>query len=115
MKIALRIALYQLLLAVIAAAIWGVAEGLGSAASGFCGGLISATLTFYAALKVFGTASSDPEAVVMNFYRAEARKWALAVVLFGLAVWLFADNFVPLATTFAGTLTVYWFALLWKS
>jgi hypothetical protein len=28
---------------------------------------------------------------------------------------LFADNFVPLATTFAGTLTVYWFALLWKS
>jgi F0F1-type ATP synthase assembly protein I len=51
----------------------------------------------------------------MTCDRAEARKWALAVVLFGLAVWLFADNFVPLATTFAGTLTVYWFALLWKS
>jgi ATP synthase protein I len=114
MKVATRIALFQLLIAVAGAALWGFFQGWVSAASGFCGGLICAVLTYYTAVKAFGPASSDPQAMVMNFYRAESRKWVLAVVLFGFAAVIFKGVYAPLITTFAVAHVVYWFALLWN-
>jgi len=113
MKTATRIARYQLLVAVVGAALWGYFQGIGSAAPAFCGGVISAALTFYTAVKAMGRAETDPRAMVMNFYRAESRKWVLAMVMFGLAATVFKGNYAPLITTFAATMVIYWFALLW--
>lgn len=90
-------------------------QGFGAAKAAGAGGVIAALLTFYAGLKTFGVSGADATALVRNFYRAQARKFALAVVLFGVAVQLFGNNFAPLIVTFAVTLSVYWFALLWES
>jgi F0F1-type ATP synthase assembly protein I len=115
MKTATQIALLQLLIGGLGAGGWAVNSGLRAGLAAACGGGIAALLTFYTGLKTFGIASENPEVLMRNFYRAQARKLALAVVLFGVAVQLFGNNFAPLITTFAVSLSVYWFALLWKS
>ena len=114
MKTATRIALYQLAMALASALFWSVGRDVESGLAALAGGGISALLTFYTGIVNFGRVSDDPKQQVMNFYRAEARKWALAVVLFGFSAKFRAAHFAPLIITFAATLTVYWFALLWK-
>ncbi len=115
MKTAKRIALQQLFIAVLGAAVWAWIGGIQSGLAAAAGGGIAATLTFYAALKTFGKHSDDPNLVVANFYRAQMRKFALSVVLFAVAVKIFSSNFAPLITTFAVALSVYWWALTWDS
>jgi len=115
MKTANRIALGQLVVGLLGAVLWGGIQGLQAAGPAVAGGVIAATLTFYAALKTFGKHSDDPEQVVANFYRAQWRKFALAAVLFAGAVQIFGSNFAPLITTFAVALLVYWWALTWNS
>lgn len=115
MKIATRIACYQLIIAVSCAVLWGAFGGGREGLAALAGGGIGATLTFYAGLKTFSASCTDAQYAVMNFYRAEVRKLILAVVLFAVAVRLFADVFAPVLVTFALTLPVYWFALLWDS
>ncbi len=114
MKVATRIALFQLLIAVAGAVLWGSFQGWVAAAAGFCGGLICAVLTYYTAVKALGVETSDPRTMVTNLYRAESRKWVLAIVLFGFAIIVFKGSLAPLASTFAVGHIVYWFALLWK-
>lgn len=115
MKTARRIALLQLLIGIMAAGPWIVFHGARAGLAAFCGGGIAALLTFYAGLKTFGVRSDDPNEVMKNFYRAQMRKFLLAVVLFGVAVQIFGNDFAPLITTFAVSLSAYWFALLWNS
>ena len=115
MKTATQIALLQLGIGGLGFVLMLAMQGFSAAMAAGAGGAIGALLTFYTGLKTFGVVSADAEAQVRNFYRAQARKFALAVVLFGVAVQLFGNNFAPLICTFAVTLSVYWFALLWKS
>ncbi|MCX7062454.1 MAG: ATP synthase subunit I [Gammaproteobacteria bacterium] len=115
MNTAHRIALRQLIIGLLGALIWYWIRDFQSGGAAFVGGVIAATLTFYAALKTFGKHSDDPNQVVANFYRAQMRKFALAVVLFAVAVKIFGSNFAPLITTFAVALSVYWWALTWDS
>jgi len=115
MKIATRMARYQLLIAVLCAVLWGLYGGGRVGLAALAGGGIGALLTFYAGLKTFSASGRDAQQVVMNFYRAEVRKIILAAVLFAAAVRLFGDVFVPVVLTFVLTLPVYWFALLWDS
>jgi F0F1-type ATP synthase assembly protein I len=103
------------LIGVLGAGVWIVLHGLRAGLAAACGGGIAALLTTYAGLKTFGVHSDDPNAVMTNFYRAQVRKFLLAVVLFGVAVQFFGNDFAPLITTFAVSLSVYWFALLWNS
>ncbi|WP_293368213.1 ATP synthase subunit I [Nevskia sp.] len=115
MKTANRIALQQLVIGLLGAAFWFWIRDIQAGGSALAGGAIAATLTFYAALKTFGKHSDDPNRVVANFYRAQMRKFALAVVLFVVAVKIFGSNFAPLISTFAVALLVYWWALTWDS
>lgn len=115
MNTAMRIARYQLLIAVFSAIAWGVLGGGREGLAALTGGGIGSLLTFYAGLKTFSGSGRQAQHAVMNFYQAQVRKWILAVVLFAIAVRLFADVFAPVAVTFCLTLPVYWFALLWKS
>ncbi len=115
MKTATRMARYQLLIALVSAAFWLFLEGPREGLAALAGGGIGALLTFYAGLKTFSASAQDAQHAVMNFYKAQVRKLVLAVVLFAVAVRLFADVFVPVVVTFCLTLSVYWFALLWES
>jgi F0F1-type ATP synthase assembly protein I len=115
MKTANRIALTQLGIGLLGAVIWLWIGDIQDGIAATTGGAIAATLTFYAALKTFGKHSDDPATVVGNFYRAQLRKFALAVVLFTVAAKVFGSNFAPLISTFAVALLVYWWALTWDS
>ncbi len=115
MKTATRIALLQGLIGIAAAIVWVKLAGPKSGLAALIGGGIGAVLTIYAATKTFAAPASDARHAVMMFFRAQVRKLLLAVVLFAVAVRFFADVFAPLVTTFALSLTVYWFALLWDT
>lgn len=115
MKTAKRIAAYQILIAIIAAVLWGLFDSPRAGMAALAGGCMSALLTLYAGVKTFATPAADAGRAVMNFYRAEVRKLILAAVLFAVAARFFSDVFAPIVITFALTLTVFWFALLWES
>lgn len=115
MKTATRIALFQLLIAAVSVAIWAWFAGPRAALAALTGGGISVVLTVYTAIRTFAAPAANAKQAVMNFYRAEVRKLILAAVLFAAAVRFFGDVFAPVVTTFALTLSVYWFALLWDT
>lgn len=115
MNTATRIARYQMVIAVICALLWGFLAGGREGLAALAGGGIGSLLTFYAGLKTFSRSGPQAQQVVMNFYRAQVRKWILAAVLFAVAVRLFGDVFAPVLVTFCLTLPVYWFALLWDT
>lgn len=115
MRVAKRIASGQLLVGLAAAAVWGMVAAQQEALAALAGGASSALLSFYAGIKTFGRASDDPRVMLLNFYRAQALKFALAIVLFGAAVVIFGQTFLPFISTFAvATVMVYWFSLLWE-
>lgn len=115
MKTALKIALFQGLLTLAAAIVWGMGQDGRAAAAAATGGGISVVLTLYTGLRTFAVPAASAQQAMMNFYKAEVRKLLLAAALFAVAVKLYGDVFVPVITTFAATLTTYWFALLWKT
>jgi F0F1-type ATP synthase assembly protein I len=114
MRIVARIAMLQFLVGLLFAALWLAMQGWRHAASALCGAGIAAVLTLYAGIRTFGRAGGDPHHNLTVFYSAQARKFLLAAVLFAVAVKLFGREFLPLITSFAAALTVYWFALLWN-
>ncbi len=115
MKIATRIALFQILIAVLSAALWGCFESPRAGLAALTGGGIGALLTLYAAVKTFSVPAQHAQLAVTNFYRAQVRKFLLAAGLFAVAVKVFGDGFAPVIVTFCLALTIYWFALLWKT
>ncbi|MEC9364548.1 MAG: ATP synthase subunit I [Sinimarinibacterium flocculans] len=115
MKTATRIALLQGLIGIVSGVAWAMLSTPKAGLAALIGGGIGAVLTIYAAAKTFAVPASDARHAVMTFFRAEVRKLLLAAVLFAVAVRFFADVFAPLVSTFALSLLVYWFALLWDT
>lgn len=107
-----RIVIWQFLIGIAGAILWGLLGGPRHALAAFVGGGIGAVLSLYFAIKVFDRRHTDPRATAGAFFRAEALKLVLAVVLFSAAAILFADVFIPLITTYAAGLATYWVALL---
>lgn len=115
MSIAVRIAWYQLLVGVFVAAAWVWATGSQAAAlAAMAGGGCSALLSFYTALKTFGRKRQDPNAMLSDFFRAQAWKYLVAGVMFVVAIKLFRGQFLPFVAAFGASLSIYWFSLLWK-
>jgi ATP synthase protein I len=109
-----RIVLWQCLVGFAGAALWSLA-GLDAALAALLGGISSAVLSLHFAIRVFARKpGSPPGAMLGAFYRAEAFKLIAAMAIFAVAAKFYGHVFVPLVTTFVATLTVYWFALLWK-
>ena len=114
MAIATRIALYQLLVGVAAAVVWWWSVGGLAAVAALTGGAASAVLTFYSALKTFGRARQDPGAMLTDFFRAQAWKYVIVVLMFVVAIKIFGRQFLPFMSAFMASLSVFWFSLLWK-
>jgi F0F1-type ATP synthase assembly protein I len=114
MLIATRIALYQLLVGAVAGAVWWWALGTKAAVAALAGGAASALLSYYTALKTFGGSRQDPNAMLRDFFRAQAWKYVIAGLMFVVAIKLFSGQFLPFITAFGASLSIYWFSLLWK-
>ncbi len=98
-----------LLLAGMAAAIWGIQHGLGV----LLGGVIGLALTFQAGFRTLAEdARTNPRAVLRALYRGEAKKILLAVVLFGLVAAWWPSRFLQVIVGYAATLAVFWLAML---
>ena len=107
-----KIIVGQLGVTLVGAAFWLLRGGADAGLGALAGGGISVLLSVYFAIKVFARPDSDPQAMLGTFFRAEALKLVLAVVLFSAAAIFLSHVYVPLFTTFIGTLAVYCFALL---
>ena len=114
MSVATRLAWYQLLVGLGAGVVWGLASGADAAFAAVSGGAASALLSFYTAVKALGKKRQDPSAMLSDFFRAQAWKYALAMVVFVAAIKFFGAQFLPFITAYLATLSIYWFSLLWK-
>ncbi len=115
-KLIRRILLLQLAMGAGGGGLWYLLRGADWAVAALAGGLISAFLTLYTALRFFLRARNAPlGAVTGALYRAEAMKFLMAAVLLSAATYFFGAAAIALVTTFAATLTAYWFALLWPN
>ncbi len=115
MKIAIRILVVQLGIALFSAALWSFFEGGRAGFAALVGGGISLVLTGYTAIRTFAVPAADAQRAVTNFYRAQVRKMFLAGALFAVAARFLSDVYVPVIVTFALTLTVFMLALLWET
>lgn len=121
-KLPIRLVIGQFLIGLLAGGCWFIGAGLQAGLAAFAGGAICALLSLYVAIRVFGhgaqAASADtPDMAakrrVLVFYRAEALKILLAVVLFTAAAFFFKGGLLPLITTYLAASLVYFAALLW--
>lgn len=102
----------QFVVTVIAAALWLLAAGSLSGLAALAGGGIAILPGAYFAVKVFSVPpNAPPKRLVHAFYKGEALKFVITVVLFIIALQWFADDFLPLLTTYIAALLVYWLAL----
>ena len=87
--------------------------GLEAALALLAGGFIGVLLTLQAGFRLLGQdAARDPRAVVSALYKGEARKFLLAVVLFGLVAALWPSRFLQVIVGYAATIPVFWLAML---
>ncbi|WP_181919252.1 ATP synthase subunit I [Alkalilimnicola ehrlichii] len=108
-----RVAVGQLLVAVISAVIWFIVREAGAAEAAFFGGMIGFVPTTVMALIMFRRrAMGSPKIMVRAFYWGEAVKFVLTVAMFLIAIPLYHANFLPLIVTYVFSLMVSWFALL---
>ncbi len=102
----------QSLVTIVAAVVWLMAAGSFSGLAALAGGGIAILPGAYFAIKVFSVPADAPLKMLANaFYKGEALKFVITVVLFIIALQWFADNFLPLVTTYIAALLVYWLAL----
>lgn len=113
MSVPMRIAMWQLMIGISGFLLWLPFGGWRAALAALVGGGIGVLLSLYVAIRVGASSDDRPRAMLNAFYRAEAMKLILAVVLFSIAALLFADVYIPLITTFMVGLMAYWVALLW--
>ena len=110
------VCLVQLGILVLAAGLTGSFLGKPQALAALYGGLVAMLPTAYFALRLFGRrANGNPADAVGAFYIGEVGKFALTVLLFGVGVKLFAEQFLPLIATYGACLLAYWLVLAWLS
>jgi ATP synthase protein I len=98
--------------AALALAAWGLADRLAACSALIGGGIATVASLAMVGLAFGGAAAGSVQGALKAFYRGEAAKLALVVVLFAAVLkWI---RVAPLAmfVAFALTLLVYWVALL---
>ncbi|MCK8515248.1 ATP synthase subunit I [Methylonatrum kenyense] len=101
----------QLVVAGTCALLWLLLQGPEHGAAALVGGLIAIIPGAYLAMKVFSVRpDAPPKQIIGAFYKGEALKFGLTVVLFIVALQWFADHFAPLIVTYILTILVFWVA-----
>jgi ATP synthase protein I len=111
-RAALRLVLHQAVVTLIlATAFLAFADGR-AAISAFVGGGISVAASVAMALLSFAGPQADAKRVMRGFYRGEAAKLGVTVVLMVLALRSGAVDALPLLAAYVATLFTYWIALV---
>lgn len=114
-RAALRLVLHQAVVSLVAATAFLAFAGGRSAISALTGGGISVAASAAMALLSFsGGTPADAKQVMRGFYRGEAAKLGVTVVLMVLALRTRAIEAVPMLVAYVATLFTYWIALLRK-
>lgn len=101
----------QVAVTATSALLWLLLADGRSAAAALAGGLIAIVPGLYLAIKVFSVdPNAPPKQIIGAFYKGEALKFGLTVVLFIVALQWFAAVFAPLIVTYILTILVYWVA-----
>ncbi len=104
---------WQVLITLLPASMVWLWQDQQAALAVLAGGMIGAALTFQAGYRLLGqNASDNPRAVLNALYKGEARKFMLAVVLFGLVAALWPSRFLQVIVGYAATIPVFWLAML---
>ena len=111
-RIALRLVLGQAVATLAVAAAFLVFSGSTAARSALLGGAIGVAASLAMTLIVFGRGPSDPKRIARSFFRGEAVKLGLTVLLFAVVLQVFAIAVAPFFVAYAATYVVFWIALL---
>jgi ATP synthase protein I len=99
----------QALTAAVAGLLVWIGWGPAAALAAMFGGMVVILPTLYFAAKVYLRAGNATAAEVLGtFYRAEAMKLVLTVVLFGAGAKWFGQHFAPLILTAIACMAVNW-------
>jgi len=103
----------QLGATLLAASAWWLGSGTDAALAALAGGLAVVLPTLgFAAIALTPSAGSSPKRMLSAFYRGEAVKMVMTVVLFALLVQWLQGQLLPLLATFVVVTFLYWPALL---
>lgn len=112
-RAALRLVLHQAVVTLIVATAFLVFASGRAALSALAGGGISVVASLAMATLAFSRAAQgDPKRVMRGFYRGEAVKLGLTVVLLVVALRSGAVDPLPLLAAFVATMAAYWVALV---
>jgi ATP synthase protein I len=103
---------YQVLITTIITFGFAVAYGWQSALSPALGGMAAFVPNFYFALRIYKSAGQEARKIVRSFYAGESGKLLLTGLFFAMIFQIPNIHIVPLFVSYAGALSVFWFALL---
>jgi ATP synthase protein I len=111
-RIALQLVLLQAAATSLVAGLFLIFSGAPAAQSALLGGGISVAATLAMVVVAFRPVGGDPKRIARGFYRGEAVKLGVTVLLFALALKYFAIAAAPFFAAYIATFLVYWIALV---
>lgn len=108
-----QIILVQVAVTFIIALLVLLLQGKLAAISALMGGSVGFITALVYAIKMGAPSGSEPKKIIRSHYGAEAYKMAFTILLFSLVFKQFKEvQALPLFIGYAGTLVVYWAALI---
>ncbi len=110
-RVPLQLVLGQAAATFVVAALFLVFSGTAAAQSALLGGGIGVAASLAMALVAFRPAGGDPRRILRGFYRGEAVKLGVTVLLFAAALRFLEIAAAPFFAAYIATFIVYWVAL----
>lgn len=110
-RIPLQLVLGQAGATLVVAALFLVFSGAAAAQAALLGGGIGVAASLAMVLVAFRSAGDDPKRILRGFYRGEAVKLGVTVLLFALALGNLEIAAAPFFAAYVATFVAYWFAL----
>lgn len=110
-RVAWRLVLWQVVATSVVAVLFLVFSGAAHAGSALLGGAIGVVATVAMVIVAMRPAEEDPRRIMRGFYRGEAVKLGLTVLLFAVALKFFEIAVGPFFAAYIATFLVYWVAL----
>ena len=111
---AYKLVLVQVTVAVLTAIVFSIVWELSTGLAALAGGMVAAVPNFVFVTLAFSTSgASQADKVLKSFYRGEAVKLLLTIVLFSLIFSQLSMAFMPVFVGYVVTLMVHWTAPLY--
>ena len=102
----------QILVILVISTGFYIADGWSKAISPMLGGFVAFVPNVYLAIRMARAAGQPPQKIVRSFYAGESGKLVLTGMLFYMVFQIQGIELLPLLSSYAATLSIFWFALL---